>query len=126
MFREGSEQDNYSDQPIVTIGSIVWGVMIRLTLIMTLAYLFFDRYEMRDFWWISFFFIWFFVAFPAFRQYQKFQIRINRLQEEILCGTCIHFRAEAQMCSLFDMHVSKSHIPCEGNNWEPKSTLDSD
>lgn len=120
MFREGSEADNYSDTPLVTTGSIVWGVMLRMTIVIIITFLFMSNYEWRDYWWFSFFGIWFFVAFPAFRQYQKFNDRIQNLQEEIMCGTCKHFVSNAQTCSLYDVHVSKNHIPCDGNNWEYK------
>ncbi|HRP02771.1 MAG TPA: hypothetical protein PLE30_09010 [Candidatus Kapabacteria bacterium] len=126
MFRLGSEGDNFGKVPIVTIGSIVWGVILRATIVIVVVSALLTIPQFRDYWWFSFFAIWFFVAFPAYQQYQIFQNRIDELEEDTLCGSCVHFRKESQMCSLYDEHISKDYIPCEGKDWEPKSTFDRD
>ncbi|MDX9789995.1 MAG: hypothetical protein RBT61_04135, partial [Candidatus Kapabacteria bacterium] len=90
MFRTGGEEDNLSDNPTVTTGSIVWGVILRTSIVIILT-LFLIRYtDFNEYWWYSFFVIWFFVAFPAFKQYQKFSERIKTLEEDTLCGKCRH------------------------------------
>jgi len=123
MFRSGGEEDNYNSNPAVTTGSIVWGVILRTTIVIIAVSILLTYPKFRDFWWMSFFAIWFFVAFPAYKQFQNFQTRVDDLEETTMCGSCVHFRKEAQMCTLYDTHISKDYIPCEGNNWEPKSTF---
>ncbi len=120
MFREGSEEDNLSDNPTVTTGSIVWGVILRSSIVIILTLFLVRRFDFYEYWWYSFFAIWFFVGFPAYRQYQKFQDRMKELSEETLCGKCRHFNSGAQTCQIYDVHVSKNHIPCEGMQWEPR------
>ncbi len=126
MFRSGVDDDGFQKEPTVTIGSIVWGVLLRTTIVFIAVFFLINFPKFRDFWWVSFFGIWFFVAFPAYRQYQNYQNRIDDIEVNTLCGSCVHFRKDAQMCSLFDEHISKDYIPCGGENWEPKSTFDGD
>lgn len=126
MFRESSDIDNYTSAPRVTFGSIVWGLILRTTIVIIAFFVLYNLFDMRQYWWISFFVIWLFVAFPAFRQYQSFNNRIDNLQEEILCGSCKYFNKYAQTCQIYDEHVNKNYIPCEGLNWEPKDTFDNE
>ena len=120
MFREGSDDDNDSQNPVVTTGSIVWGVMFRLTIVVLLTFMVLSRYDWHEYWWFAFFVVWFFVAYPAYRQYINFSRRMETFEEETLCGTCRHFNSGSQMCTIYDEHVSKTYIPCEGQSWEPK------
>lgn len=120
MFRAGSDSDNHSREPIVTTGSIVWGVILRGTIVLILFFFVMDKIRGNDYWWVSFFFIWAFVAFPAYRQYEKYIKRIETFTEETLCGSCRHFNKGSQSCNIFDEHVSKDYIPCEGESWEPR------
>ena len=121
MFREGTDEDNYTNQPRVTTGSIVWGILLRTLIIVILSFILFQVYDWYRYWWLSVFAIWLLAAYPAYRQYKKFNDRMDLLEEEILCGSCKYFNKTGQLCMLFDEHVSKNHTPCEGNNWEPKS-----
>jgi hypothetical protein len=123
MFREGTLDDDKVGNPVVTTGSIVWGVLLRSTISVILIFLLLNYSTLREHWWISFFFIWFFVAYPAYRQFTRFNQRIENLSEDTLCGSCRHFRKEAQICEIYDEHITKDYIPCEGNDWEPKSTF---
>jgi len=120
MFREGTDDDNSSDSPTVTTGSIVWGVILRSSIVIIITLFLVNRYDFYEYWWYSFFAIWFFVGFPAYRQFSKFNERMKVLSEETLCGKCKHFNQGAQTCQIYDVHVSKNHIPCEGMEWEPK------
>lgn len=120
MFREGNDEDNSSNHPTVTMGSIVWGVILRTSIVIILTLFLIRRFDFAEYWWYSFFAIWLFVAFPAYRQFQKFNDRMKVLSEETLCGKCKHFNPTAQTCQIYDVHVSKNHIPCEGMSWEPK------
>ena len=118
MFREGSEKDSETNQPIITTGSVVLGIIFRTAIIFIVFLLFRDYF--RGYWYISLAIFWFFVAYPAYRQYQKFNQRIENFQEETLCGTCRHFNSTGQLCTIYDEHVSKNHIPCGGQDWEPR------
>ncbi len=121
MFREGSFEDNYTTEPKVTLGSIIWGILLRTGLIigavMLIEILFFKRINVN--WYIVFFLMWVFVAFPAYRQYRKFDERIDDLEESTLCGSCRYFIKDSQLCRLYDEHISIDFIPCEGESWEP-------
>ncbi len=120
MFREASDDDNSSTQPIVTTGSIVWGILIRASIIIFLSIVIFQYYELYKYWWYVLFLMWFLVAWPAYRQFQAFNKRIDKFEEETLCGTCRHFEKSGQFCRIYDEHVSSDYIPCDGSSWEPK------
>lgn len=120
MFREASEEDNYTNEPVITTGSIVWGVLLRTAIIVALAFLLADQLDLKDYWWISFFFVWLLALYPGWRQYQAFNERMENFEESTLCGSCRYFDSSSQLCTLYDEHVSQEHLPCDGDNWEPK------
>lgn len=120
MFRSGTEEDSHSNKPVVTTGSIVWGVILRSFLIITISIFLLDRFNAQSLWWFVLFALWVLVAFPAYKQYQVFNKRMEEFEESTLCGQCRHFDSTSQVCRLYDEHVSKEYIPCEGSAWEPK------
>ncbi len=120
MFREGSDEDNRSTNPKVTFGSIVWGVLLRTVLVVTIILLLLDYFHYDVNVWIIVFSIWLFAAYPAYKQYIKFKERMKKFKEETLCGSCKYFNRDAQLCSIYDEHVSEDYVPCEGESWEPK------
>jgi hypothetical protein len=121
MFREGTDEDSDTNIPIVTTGSVVLGMILRSALIIILLFIFSDYF--REMWYLSVFIFWFFVAYPAYRQYNKFNKRMDDFKEETLCGTCRHFNPSGQLCTIYDEHVSRNHIPCNGEAWEPKDNF---
>lgn len=123
MFREGTEEDEEGAlQPVVTTGSIVWGILLRSAIIVVISFLIIEITGQRN-WWITFI-VWLFAIYPAFRQFNIFQERIKKVEEETLCGSCKHFDATSQLCKIYDEHITKSYIPCDGLNWEPLSYED--
>lgn len=120
LFRFGGEEDNNTDKPAVTLGAIVWGVLLRTSLIMLFTLLFINQLDLYGKWLYVGGAIWFFALFPGYKQYQNFQNRIEKLDEETLCGSCKHYNRNSQLCRIYDQHVSTNHIPCEGESWEPK------
>jgi hypothetical protein len=121
MFREGTDEDEHgSSQPVITTGSVVWGMIFRSAVIVFLTFVIIDQFEIRSNWWIFSFILWFAAIYPGWRQYNKFTTRIKKIEEETLCGSCRHFEPSSQLCRIYDEHVTKDHIPCEGLNWEPK------
>lgn len=121
MFRESAEDDDYNTKPQITTGAIVWGVIMRSALIITLMLLLNEQLHLRNYWYFSLFTLWIFVAYPAYRQYRRFNERMDSFEEETLCGTCIHFDRGGQLCKIYDEHVSKNYIPCDGMDWQPKN-----
>ncbi|MFH1049511.1 MAG: hypothetical protein V1779_01115 [bacterium] len=126
MFRLPSEEDSHSTEPKVTTGSIIWGVLLRSSILIIIITLLLESLSLRQHWWLMLFAIWFGAAYPAWTQYRKFQDRIKEFQEETLCGSCIHFEANSQLCKILDEHVSTLYIPCEGLRWEPRHLDSSD
>jgi hypothetical protein len=125
MFREGTEADTEGMlHPILTTGSIVWGILLRSTIILFGGAFIVRVFEMYNFWWTFLFIFWIFVAYPGWRQFQKFKERIKKLEESTLCGSCVHFESTGQLCKIYDEHISNSYIPCEGLSWEPRSYED--
>lgn len=120
MFREGTEEEDGKLQPVITTGSIVWGVLLRTAIVIAVSFFLMVYIENREYVFLLFFLLWFAAAYPGWRQYQIFQNRIKKVEESTLCGSCIHFDSSSQLCKIFDEHVSRDYIPCEGLNWEPK------
>ncbi len=123
MFRSQSD-DNLSEIPTVTQGSIIWGMILRASIIVVLSMLIIGYYKLYNYWWLSFFLLWLLAVYPAYRQYQQFSNRVKKVAESTLCGSCKYFETSGQLCSMYDEHVSTNYIPCEGENWEPKSFED--
>jgi len=126
LFREGTEEDDEGSRvPVITTGSVVWGVLLRSAIIILVGFLFLGLFEIGQLGWVFFFLFWFAAVYPGWRQFQVFQKRIKKVEESTLCGSCINFESGSQLCKIFDEHITKDYIPCEGLNWEPKHS-DSD
>lgn len=123
MFREGTEAEEKSLVPVITAGSVVWGMLLRTFTIVFITFIFMLDWENRQYWWFCLFAIWLFAIYPGYRQYQKFQQRSKRVEEETLCGACKYFESSSQLCKIYDEHITKDYIPCEGLSWEPKETF---
>ncbi|MDA3844138.1 MAG: hypothetical protein PF588_07215 [Candidatus Kapabacteria bacterium] len=121
LFRDGSDEDSRSTEPKVTVGSIVWGVMLRTTILLLVSTFLLYTMEYRHLWWFMLFGIWLLAIYPGWRQYHKFHERMKKFTEDTLCGSCKYFNSAGQLCKIYDEHVSTEHIPCDGQNWEPLS-----
>ena len=118
MFRQGSNLDNYITPPSVTSGSIMWGVLLRSAILILCGLLVVLYFEKREFAYFIAFIFWFSVVYPAYKQYNILNSRLDDLESDTLCGKCKFFIKESQLCSMLDEHISKDNIPCEGNLWE--------
>jgi len=121
MFRQSSEEDSHTNEPKVTSGSIIWGILLRSFIIMLIIMLLLESLSMREYWWMMLFAIWFIAVYPGWLQWSKFHERMEKFTEETLCGSCINFDSSSQLCKVLDEHVSVDYIPCEGLRWEPMS-----
>jgi hypothetical protein len=122
QFREGTEDDDEGGtQPVMTTGSIVWGVILRASIIIFLSFFLLEWFVSYKMWWVALFAVWLGAAYPAYRQYQVFKKRVQEVEDETLCGKCKHFDPTSQLCRIYDEHVTATYIPCEGLSWEPKN-----
>lgn len=110
-------------QPVVTTGSIVFGVIIRTAIIIIISFFLVDYFDFRGNWWIVAIALWFLVAFPAYRRYKKFSEETEAFVEETLCGKCRYFDPSSKLCTILDEHPTENYIPCEGESWEPRQNL---
>jgi putative effector of murein hydrolase len=107
-------------KPIITTGSIVWGVLVRTSLIMVLSLTLIDYFDFRYNWWVILLALWFIVAYPAYMKYKEISDKADEIVSGTLCGSCRHFVKSSQLCGIYDEHISEDYIPCEGDSWEPK------
>lgn len=121
MFRKGSEDEFGTKIPVFTTGSIVWGVLLRTFLLLMISLLLLENYQMHDYWWLMLFIIWAVAIYPAWRQYRVFQEKVKKISEETLCGSCRNFDITSQLCKIYDEHITKDYLPCNGESWEPVS-----
>jgi len=123
MFQQGSSIDNYISPPSVTSGSILWGILLRSAVLIVCGLVAILYFEKREFAYIVAFIFWFAVVYPAYKQYNILNVRLDDLENDTLCGKCKFFIKESQLCSTLDEHISKNNIPCEGNLWEANPDL---
>ncbi len=113
-------QDNLTSiNPSNTTGSILFGAMIRFVFIIIITWMAVEYFGAFDYWMASILIVVGFVFYPAYRQYVLFNQRIDTLEKSTLCGQCKHFDPTGQLCKLYDEHVTLTHIPCNGEDWEP-------
>lgn len=122
LFKDVSEDDNHSE-PVVTFGSIVWGVLLRTAIVVVITMILMYEFGHSEMWYFSLFLIWLVALYPAWQQYQNYNKRMEKFEEDTLCGSCKHFSPDSQLCKLYDEHVTTTYIPCEGESWEPKSNF---
>lgn len=103
------------------MGEIVWYSILRLGLTIILLWLTFDYWGEKYFTIIGFLSIFFFVIYPAIRSYKVFTEKNKQVVENSLCTSCRHFDKSAVLCMKYDKHPNENFLPCEGNDWEPKS-----
>lgn len=119
LFRQPSEEDDFRDEPIVTIGSIVWGVLLRTIIVILLITILLESLTLRQYWWFMLFGIWIFAVYPAWKQWSLYHEKVEKFKENTLCGSCKYFDSTGRLCKIYDEHVSVNYIPCDGLNWEP-------
>jgi len=125
LFREGTEEDeNGTLQPVVTVGSIVWGIILRASIIVLFSFFFIQFFRFHGYWWLALFIFWFAAVYPGWKQFQHFDKKIKDIKENTLCGKCKYFESSGQLCKIYDEHITKDYIPCDGLDWEPKSFED--
>lgn len=120
LFKGVSDDDNHNE-PVVTHGTIIWGLILRSAIVVVVTIILLGQYRNNDIWYLSLFLMWLFALYPGWTQYKKYENRIKKFKENTLCGSCRNFEETSQLCKIYDQHVSSNNIPCEGMDWEPKS-----
>jgi hypothetical protein len=106
-----------------TFGSIVWMAMLRLTIVIFVAWYLKDHFTSyySEWWMATVGAIYGIAIYPAQIQYHYFKRTSRRLVEQTLCSSCRYFNPDGLHCTRLDEHISEDHLPCEGEGWEPKS-----
>jgi hypothetical protein len=120
LFKEVGGEVSEGGEPRFTTGSIVLGALMRTAFIVIASMAIIGYYRLYDYWWWVILALWLLVAYPAYQAYKKFSTEIQDIEESTLCGSCRNFEPTGQLCRLYDEHITKDYIPCEGNDWEPK------
>lgn len=107
--------------PYYTTGSIVAAALFRVSIIgvggvVATAYI-----DSNSLWYVVLFLIWGIGVYPAYRQYQEFNDRVDKISQDTLCGSCQHFDPTNQLCTILDEHIIDENPPCGGEAWEPRS-----
>ncbi len=120
MFRESTEENEEGERtPVITTGSIVWGIILRTSIIVAISFFLVTRIDTKEIYWICLFLVWMLAFYPGWRQFNIFRESIAKMQEETLCGSCRHFEPSSQLCKILDEHPTKDYVPCDGLSWEP-------
>ena len=110
--------------PRTTVGSIVLWALMKIIVLMFIAWFASERYHLQQYWWLALFLVYLLVIFPAYQQYQRFHENTRQVSQETLCAKCKHFDGTGVICILLDEHVTVSYIPCGGERWEAKNWND--
>jgi len=103
------------------MGDIVFWTLIRLAVSIPVVCILNDYLD-YSIWWITVVFVLYgIVIHPAILSYKRFEEKNKNLFEASLCSSCRHFDKSAVLCIKYDKHPTLDYIPCEGQDWEPKS-----
>ena len=104
------------------MGEVVFWTIIRTAIVLPLVWVL-KSYLNFDLWWaVSIVAIYGVIIHPAIIHYKLFKSKNKDVLESTLCSTCTHFDESAVLCMLHDKHPTKVFLPCEGLDWEPKSS----
>lgn len=116
------ESTHPTNQPAFTVGTIIYGTILRVSAIIVLTWFLNDYFGRTEtIWTISMLLLWGIGVYPAFRSYQKFLKNVSTIKSDTLCGSCKYFNETNQLCSVYDEHVTETYVPCEGLSWEPQN-----
>lgn len=104
------------------MGEIIFWTIVRIVIMIPILWLS-ESYISSQIWWlISSIAIYVVIIHPAFIHYRLFKTKNKEIFESTLCSTCKHFDESAVLCMLHDKHPTKIFLPCDGLDWEPKSS----
>jgi len=104
------------------LGEIVFWTIIRTALVIPAVW-FLQGYMDLELWWIvSIIAIYGIIIHPSIIHYRLFEDKNKEVVESTLCSTCRHFDKSAVLCMKYDKHPTKAYLPCEGTDWEIKTS----
>ncbi len=104
------------------MGEIIFWTMIRITIVIPILWVA-EGYINYELWWlISIMILYGVIIHPAIIHYRLFEEKNKDIIESTLCSTCLHFDKSAVLCMKYDKHPTKEYLPCDGIDWEPKSS----
>jgi hypothetical protein len=104
------------------MGEIVFWTIIRIAVVIPLLWGL-EAYISQQIWWfVCVSTIYVAILHPAVIHYKLFKSKNKEIIESTLCSTCTHFDETAVLCMLHDKHPTKVFLPCEGLDWEPRSS----
>lgn len=104
------------------MGEIVYWTIIRTAILIPTLWVIEGYINPRIWWFVCVISIYVVIIHPAIIQYRSFKSKNKEVLESTLCSTCTHFDESAVLCMLHDKHPTKTFLPCEGLDWEPKSS----
>lgn len=121
-YRTGTEEESDGSMtPIITAGSVTWGILLRGFVLIFVGIVVIAFTEMRELGWFIAFLVFALAVYPGFQQYRIFNERVKKVEENTICGKCRYFDESSQMCMPRDEHVTQLNIPCGGDDWELKN-----
>ncbi len=121
MFRISSPEELDTEKvPYYTPGSITWGIMLRTAIMVIISVIGIGIYGGNKIAYSFLILIWIIAIYPGFRQFQEYYKNLEKITEETMCGSCRHFDETSQLCKIYDEHITKDYLPCQGENWELK------
>jgi hypothetical protein len=117
LLRRGFYDEGGS--PRHAIGAVVLGALLRSLLVIVAGFAIWEYSGIEVSIPVSLVLLWGYAVYPAYRQLVVYSEQSQRIEEELLCSSCIHFNRSGHFCQLYDQHVRPDNIPCGGVDWEP-------
>ncbi|NWF90566.1 MAG: hypothetical protein HXY50_14025 [Ignavibacteriaceae bacterium] len=105
------------------MGEIVFWTIIRTIIIIPAVWLLRGYLDFEIWFVLNIFIIYLVIIHPTITQYRLFEEKNKDIVESTLCSSCIHFDKSAILCLKHDLHPTEKFLPCEGLDWEPKSSV---
>jgi len=103
------------------MGSIIFWGIIRTAIFIPLMWILAGYIESRYWWTLLPVAVYAVIIQPAVIQYRFFMEENREIINNSLCSSCNFFDESAVICLKLDKHPSKSYLPCDGLEWEPKN-----
>jgi fatty acid desaturase len=104
------------------LGEIVFWTIIRAALVIPAVWILQGYLDLQLWWIVSIIAIYGIIVHPSLIHYRLFEDKNKEIVESTLCSTCRHFDKSAVLCMKHDKHPTKAYLPCEGMDWEIKTS----
>jgi len=104
------------------LGEIVFWTIMRTALVIPAVWILQGYLDLQLWWIVSIIGIYGIIIHPSIIHYRLFEDKNKEIVESTLCSTCRHFDKSAVLCMKHDKHPTKAYLPCEGMDWEIKTS----